>query len=131
MNHINETPQICWSVWGDNPTVSWNCHGGSFAITMKYPPLAVIDLSAHSLIAIIGNYDELGSENLLLYSYEGVLTKTLRAPALGSKAHFGRVSEAGNGVTASVGFFDNTGWVEREGYLDLESGNMRDFHRSY
>jgi hypothetical protein len=131
MSNINEAPQICWSIWDSNPTVSWNWYGRNFAITLKYPPLAVTDLSAHSLIAIIGNYDDLGSANLLLYSYDGVLTKTLTAPELGSKAHFGRVSETGNGVTASVGFFDKTGWVEREGYLDLESGNMRDFHRSY
>jgi len=131
VSNISQTPQICWSVWDASPTVSWNCYGRNFAVTLKNPPLAVVDLAAHSLIAIVGSYDDFGSANLLLYSYDGVLKKTLSAPELGLKAHFGRVSETGDSVTASVGFFDKAIWVERDGKLDIENGSMAQLHRSY
>lgn len=100
-------------------------------IFLKRPPLSVENLSGHSLVAIVGNFDEFASENLLLYSYDGVLMKTLSAPELGLKAHFGRVSQTLDEVSAVVGFFDKTGWVEQSGNLDLKDGTIEQLHRSY
>jgi hypothetical protein len=131
VNSNNQTLKINWSVWDNNPTVSWNCHGNVTTVSLKRPPLSVANLSDHSLVAIVGNYDEFGSKNMLLYSYDGVLKQTLAAPELGSKAHFGRVSETLDGVGAVVGFFDKTGWVERAGNLDLKDGTIEQLHRSY
>jgi hypothetical protein len=100
-------------------------------VSLKKPPLSVANLSGHALIAIVGDYEELGSANLLLYSYAGTLLQTLAAPALGSKAHFGGVLETADGVSATIGFFDETGWVERAGKLNLLNGAIEHLHRSY
>jgi hypothetical protein len=131
MESINNIPEISWSVWKKSPIVSWCCGGVNFNAVLKRPPLAVADLSLHSLIAIVGSYDEFGSANLLLYSYDGVLKKTLTAPALGTKAHFGRVTQTQNKVSAVVGFFDETGWTEKEGFLNLTDGTIEQLHRAY
>lgn len=80
MESTGGTLQIDWSVWESNSTVSWNYRGTTFNAVLAKPPLSVADLSLHSLIAIVGSYDEFGSANLLLYSYFGVLKKTLTAP---------------------------------------------------
>jgi hypothetical protein len=88
------------------------------------------NLPGHSLVAIAGSYDDLGSANLLLYSYDGVLRQMLVAPQLGSSSHFGRVAEMYDGVSAVIGFYDNFGWVEREG-TDLKNGTIGQLHRSY
>lgn len=131
MNKANPTLQFNWSIWDDSPVVSWACDGKASTVSLKNPPLSVANLPAHSLVAIVGNYDDLGSANLLLYSYDGVLRQTLAAPELGPKAHFGTVSETPDGVSAVVGFFDKTGWVERAGKLNLKDGTLEQLHRSY
>lgn len=131
MDGTNNAPQINWSVWGNNSTVSWNYQGNDFSAILKMPPLSVADIPLHSLIAIVGNYEEFGSTNLLLYSYDGGLVKTLTAPDLGAGAHFGRVYENHGKVSAAIGFIDKTGWVEKEGSLDMEEGTIAQLHRSY
>ena len=131
MESTGGTLHIDWSGWGSNSTVSWNYRGTTFNAVLAKPPLSVADLSLHSLIAIVGSYDEFGSANLLLYSYDGVLKKTLTAPDLGAKAHFGRVLQIQNKVSAVVGFFDETDWIEREGFLDLSDGTIDQLHRAY
>jgi hypothetical protein len=131
VNDTNDAPQINWSVWDNNPIVSWSYQGNDFAVTLETPPISVVDLPFHTLVAIIGSYDDFGLGNLLLYSYDGILKQKLAAPDLGPKAHFGRVSENRDRVSAVVGFYDNGEWVEKEGYLDLKHGTMERFHRSY
>jgi hypothetical protein len=131
VNDVNPTIQINWSVWDNSPIISWSCDGKVSAVSLKKPPLSVTNLSGHSLIAIVGDYEDLGSANLLLYSYDGTLLKTLVAPEIGSKAHFGRVLETPDGVSATIGFFDKTGWVERAGKLNLSNGTIEQLHRSY
>jgi hypothetical protein len=125
------TLQFDWSIWDNRPAVAWTYDGKASTVTLRKPPLSVANLPDHSLVAVIGDYDDLGSANLLLYSYDGVLRQTLVAPELGSKAHFGSVSETHGGVSAVVGFFDKTGWVERAGKLNLKDGTLVQLHRSY
>jgi hypothetical protein len=131
VNSANAVLYLNWSVWDDNPTVSWDCDGNTASIFLKKAPLSVAHLSAHSLLAIVGNYDEFGSKNLLLFSYDGTFQRTLIAPDLGFGAHFGSVAETQSGVCATVGFFDKTGWIERAGNLNLDDGTMEQLHRSY
>lgn len=131
MGSNNQEPQINWSVWDRNPLVSWDYRGNVFTVALEKPPLSVSHLPCHSLIAIAGHYDDFGSENLFLYTYDGLLKKTLTAPALGVKAHFGRVFENHDKLSAVVGFFDETGWVEREGFLDINDGSFAEVHRTY
>ena len=131
MESTGGTLHIDWSGWGSNSTVSWNYRGTTFNAVLAKPPLSVADLSLHSLIAIVGSYDEFGSANLSLYSYDGVLKKTLTAPALGTKAHFGRVTQTQDKVSVVVGFFDETGWTEKEGFLNLTDRTIEQLHRAY
>lgn len=131
MSSVSHAPQINWSVWDKSATVSWRCNGQTFAIVFNKPPLSVTDLSSHSLIGIAGSYDEFGSENLLLYTYDGILQQTFIAPELGASAHFGRILENRGRVCAIVGFFDKIGWVEMEGDLDLVDGTLDQLHRGY
>lgn len=125
------TLKINWSVWDRNPTVSWTCDGILVSVTMKLPPIAVSHLQGHELIAVIGNYDEFGSENLLLYSYDGALRQTIAAPVLGRNAQFGGVLENGAEIQATVGFQIDTMWKEEAGILSLDDGTVTNFHRSY
>lgn len=125
------TLQINWSVWGRNPTVSWTCDGILASVTMKLPPVAVSHLKSRELIAVIGNFDEFGSENLLLYSYDGTLQHTITAPALGKNAQFGGVSEKNGDIQATVGFQTDTVWKEEAGRLNLDDGTVTNLHRSY
>lgn len=131
MNKFNQELKINWSVWDDNPTVAWIYRGENFHVSLRTPPLSVVDLPRHALVGIVGNYEDLGSENLLFYSYNGLLVKKLAAPNLGSKSQFGRVFEVLDKVNATVGFFDQTGWVEKVGTLNIEDGTMGQFHRNY
>jgi hypothetical protein len=131
MDSNNHAPQINWSVWDRNPVVSWSYERNVFTVALERPPLSVSDLPGHSLIAIVGHYDDFGSENLLLYTYNGLLKKKLAAPNFGLKAHFGRVSENHDKLSAVVGFFDKAGWVEREGLLDITDGSLALVHRTY
>lgn len=98
---------------------------------MKLPPVAVSHLQIRKLIAIVGNFDEFGSENLLLYSYDGTLQHTITAPALGHNAQFGSVTENNGDVEATVGFWTGTVWKEEAGRLNLADGTITNLHRSY
>lgn len=131
MTSANQNLQFHWSVWDNNPVVSWTYDGKSACVSLTKPPLAVANLENHSLVGIVGDYDEFGSSNLALYSYDGVLRQTFVAPQLGVDARFGRVSEIPDGVSVVIGFYDKTGWVEREGKLNLVDGTIGQLHRSY
>lgn len=131
MNSAFPDIQFNWSVWDNNPTVSWICNGNTVSVSLGKPPLSVANLPTQSLVAIVGNYDDFGSENLLLYSYDGALQRKFAAPQLGSNARFGRVSETPDGISAVVGFYDETGWVEKAGALNLGDGTIGQLHRSY
>lgn len=123
--------QFNWSVWDNNPTVSWTRDGVAVSVSLSKPPISVTNLATQSLIAIVGNFDELGSSNLLLYSYDGVLRRRFVAPDLGAEAQFGRVLEMPDGVSVIIGFYDQTGWVEKWGKLDIKDGTIGELHRSY
>ena len=125
------TFQINWSVWDGNPTVSWTCDGILASITMKPPPVAASHLQSHELIAAIGNFDEFGSANLLLYSYNGTLQHRITAPALGKNAQFGEVSENNGDIQVTVGFQTDTLWKEEAGRLSLDDGTVINLHRNY
>lgn len=98
---------------------------------MKLPPVAVSHLQGHELIAVVGNFDEFGSENLRLYSYDGTLQRTITAPALGKNAQFGGVSENNGDIQATVGFQTDTVWKEEAGRLNIDQGTVTNLHRSY
>jgi hypothetical protein len=123
--------QINWSIWDRNPTVSWTCDGILASVTMKLPPVAVSHLQSRELIAVIGNFDEFGSANLLLYSYNGALQHTITAPALGKNSQFGGVLDNNGDVQATLGFQTDTAWKEEAGRLNLDDGTVTDLHRSY
>lgn len=123
--------QINWSVWDGNPTVSWTCDGISAAVTLQLPPIAVSHLQGRELVAVIGNFDEFGSANLLLYSYDGTLQQVITAPVLGENSQFGGVLEKNGDIQATVGFQTGAVWKEEAGQLNLDDGTVTNVHRSY
>jgi hypothetical protein len=131
MSTSSPTLKINWSVWDGNPTVNWDVDGVSVSVTMKLPPISVTHLQNRELIAVVGNYDEFGSANLLLYSYDGKLQKTMTAPPLGDKAQFGGVTESAGSLQSSFGFQVDGKWKEEAGLLSLEDGTVTDIHRNY
>lgn len=124
--------KILWSVWDNNPLVSWEYKGKSVEVKFNAPPVSVAILPINELIGIIGRYDELGSANLQTYDYEGNLQKTYTAPSLGEESQFGGAREIGLGqIEAMVGFKNESGWNDQAGTLDLNTGSLGGIHRSY
>jgi hypothetical protein len=56
---------IDWSVWQRNPVVSWVWEGASACVIFQKPPLAVCPLATLGKMAIVGDFEECGPENLL------------------------------------------------------------------
>lgn len=131
MSTSSHTLKINWSVWDGNPTVSWDIDGTPVSVTMRLPPVSVTHLQNHELIAVVGNFDEFGSANLLLYSYDGKLQQTITAPSLGENAQFGGVKECDGLLQSIVGFLVDGKWKEEAGSLNLEDGTVTKLHRSY
>lgn len=136
MNNANtmqksSTLQINWSIWDNNPTVSWACDGKLASVSMKLPPIAVSILPKHEMIAIVANYDEFGSDNLLMYSYDGLLLHTFTAPSFGQDSQFGGVIENGENVDVIVAFKSDSIWKEEAGVLNLSKGTLTGVHRNY
>jgi hypothetical protein len=132
MQISSHTVQINWSVWDRNPTVSWTCDGILASVTMKLRPVAISHFQCHELIAIIGNFDEFGSANLLLYTYDGTLQHTITAPALGQNTQFGGASENNGELQATFGWFQiDAMWKEETGRLNLDDGTVTSLHRTY
>jgi hypothetical protein len=132
MEHQRNSVKIMWSVWDGSPTVSWRWDGGDAKITLRLPPISVIALPNYGVIAIAGNAEEFGGNNLLFYTYEGKLLRVYSAPSIGNKAQFSGVSEANGEVTGIVAYEGDDGaWVEEAGKLGLETGVLTDLHRSY
>jgi hypothetical protein len=125
------TLKINWSIWDRNPTVSWICDGILASVTMKLPPVAVSHLQSRELIAVVGDFDEFGSANLLLYSYDGTHQQTIAAPTLGKNAQFGEVLENNKDIEATLGFQIDAVWKEETGHLNLDDGTVINLHRSY
>jgi hypothetical protein len=98
---------------------------------MKLPPIAVFHLQSREMIAVIGDFDEFGSSNLLLYSYDGVLQHTITAPDRGQTSQFGGVTENNGEIYGIVGFQTDTGWKEEAGLLNLDDGVVTNLHRNY
>lgn len=95
------------------------------------PPISVAHLAAHHAVAIVGNYNELGSDNLCLYSYSGDLIRTYSAPNLGKDAQFGAIRESGDDLEVTVGYNENDRWLEMAGRLNPDDGSVSQMHRSY
>lgn len=123
--------KIIWSVWDSNPIVSWRWAGGTTTIEMKVPPISVMPLSKHQMVALIGNYDEFGSQNLRLYAQDGTLIHAYSAPAYGDDPQFGAIQEVGEAIEVLIGYRDKGCWVEVAGRLDIASGCIENIHRGY
>lgn len=129
MNNISV--KINWTVWDNNPTVCWTSDGRTTTISMRLPPIAVSHLSNIQSIAIVGNFDEFGSSNLMFYSYDGKLIRKFAAPNLGSSAQFVGVEEITQGLQVIVGFRTNSGsWAEQAGVFNAGDGTVSNLHRS-
>jgi hypothetical protein len=127
----NKSLQINWSVWENNPIVSWTLNGTLSKVALKQPPVAVAHISRLSVIAVVGNFEEFGAANLLFYSYDGSLKKSFSAPVLGGDARFSGVSENGQFVEVIVSFKSDSIWQEKRGRLNLSDGTVTDLHRNY
>ena len=123
--------KIDWSVWDNNSTVSWNFNANSIRVEMKMPPLGVANLKSKSLIAIVGRFDEFGSSNLLLYSYEGIFQRTFNAPPLGKCSQFTSISESNGIVNVGIGFEIDSEWEEKSAQFNVIDGTLTNYHRSY
>jgi hypothetical protein len=95
------------------------------------PPIAVTDLSRLARVAIVGNFQEFGSENLRLYFYDGSFDKSFAAPSLGPEAQFGAIQQTASGFEALVGYQGDQGWNEIAGRWDPSSGIVEGLHRTY
>jgi hypothetical protein len=98
---------------------------------MKMPPISVAHLASQHVVAIVGDYSELGSENLRFYSYSGDLIKVYSAPGLGKDAQFGAIRESGNDLEVTVGYQGDDRWVEVAGKLNPDDGSVSQMHRGY
>ncbi|MDO8040278.1 hypothetical protein [Janthinobacterium sp. SUN137] len=123
--------KINWSVWDNNSTVSWDFNANSIRVEIKMPPLGVANLKSKSLIAIVGRFDEFGSSNLLLYSYEGILQRAFKAPPLGKCSQFTSVSESNGIVSVGIGFETDSDWGEKSAHFNVIDGTLTNYHRSY
>ena len=123
--------KITWSVWDSSPVVLWSSEDGAFSVERKLPPIAVSLLPRQKMIAIVGDYAELGSCNLLFYSLDGKLVRTLAAPKYGEDSQFGWVEETENGLEVVVGYCIDGIWVEKKGKLDWVTGDVSELHGNY
>ena len=123
--------KINWSVWDNNSTVSWDFNANSIKVEMKMPPLGFANLKSKSLIAIVGRFDEFGSLNLLLYSYEGIFQRAFKAPSLGKCSQFTSVSESNGIVSVGIGFETDSEWGEKSAQLNIIDGKLTNYHRGY
>lgn len=123
--------KINWSVWDSNPVVAWEWNGAIVSIRMKIPPSGVCDVESRKLMAIVGNFNEFSSSNLLLYSYEGILQRVFTAPDLGNFSQFSSVSEWNGSVSVSVAFEADNHWEEKAAKFNIDNGAFSNFHRHY
>lgn len=124
------TVKINWSVWDNNPVVSWTFDGTAASVSLRLPPISVSNLPTHKMLGVVGSHEEFGSSNLFLYSYDGILIHTFTAPDLGTSSQFGAVAEQDGHVTATIGFKSDSGWKEQAGHLNLQDGTLDNLHRS-
>jgi hypothetical protein len=125
--------EIEWSVWDKSPLVKWRWKEKTVSLNFENPPLAVVPLPSHRLVAIAADWQDYGSNNLLLYSFDGILHKSFGAPDLGDQSRFGSVQEIDGGATveAVIAYFKGGHWLEMAGILDIQNGTMSNFHRAY
>lgn len=83
-------------------------------------------------MAIVGDFEECGSENLFIYSSAGKLLRRYHAPALGANAQFGAAREVGAAIEVTVGYLGDQGrWIETAGTLNPQDGSVTGLHREY
>ena len=123
--------KITWSVWDSSPVVSWTSEDDVISVERKFQPIAVSLLSRQQMIAIVGDYAELGSCNLLFYSLDGKLVRTFAAPKYGEDSQFGGIEETENCLEVVVGYRASGAWVEKKGKLDWVTGDVTELHRHY
>lgn len=129
---MSNTLVINWSVWDRNPVVSWSWDGVSARVAFQRPPIAVCPLVVQGEMAIVGDFEECGSENLFVYSRAGALLRKYQAPTLGANAQFGSVREVDATLEVTVGYSGDQGqWVEAAGTLNTQDGSITDLHRGY
>ncbi len=122
--------KINWTVWDKSERVEWIAKDQTITLTFRAIPLSVIPLKLTTLVAVCGRFDEFGSENLLLFDFEGNLVKKILAPELGSRAHFGSVSELNSfELRAQIGFFEYEVFREQQCMLNLKTGRFSNFLR--
>jgi hypothetical protein len=132
MDHQRNQVKIMWSVWDGNPDIFWHWAGRNVKITLRLPPISVVALPSYGIIAITGNAEEFGGNNLIFYTFEGNLLRTYSAPPHLKNAQFSGVSETNDEVVAIVAYETDDGcWIEEAGKLNLETGFLTDLHRSY
>jgi hypothetical protein len=123
---------MLWSVWDNNSVVSWEFLGKSYSVDMKMSPIAVAVFPKHQLVAITGNFDVFGPENLKTYHWNGEFCRSYRAPDLGDQTQFGGARELESGaVEVLIGFYDSGVWKDKAGLLNLDTGEVDDLHRNY
>ncbi|GAB3263545.1 hypothetical protein GCM10027296_39100 [Chitinimonas naiadis] len=129
---MSSAPVIDWSVWDGKSVVPWIWGGVSAQVAFQRPPVAVCPLVTRGQMAIIGDFEEFGAENLLVYSSGGTLWRRYQAPSLGEGARFGSVREVGAALEVTIGYQEDKGrWIEVAGTLNLDDGSVSGLHRGY
>ena len=67
--------KINWSVRDKSNKVEWTSSKKIIVLEFSNPPLSVTPFKVNKLIAIAGNSEEFGSENLLFFDESGTLVK--------------------------------------------------------
>jgi len=121
-----------WSVWDNNPIVSWDYDGVRRSVDMEVPPASAAVLPKHGLVSIVGTYDALGSTNLRTYFPDGRLCRSYQAPNLGEMSQFATVLELPTGqLEVVIGYQSDGVWHDVAGQLDLASGEVSNIRRGY
>jgi hypothetical protein len=129
---MSHSLSIDWSVWDRNPVVSWVWNGLAARVVFQKPPIAVCPLIRLGKMAIAGNFEEFGPENLLIYSSTDLLLRKYCAPAFGSNPQFGWIDAAGGALEVAVGYKDERGlWMDMIGQLNPDDGSISKLRRGY
>ncbi|MDP4494063.1 hypothetical protein [Vibrio sp. AH4] len=123
---------VHWSYWDKESTVRWNFNDLMYIQQFSYPPIAVSVLTNSRIIAISCHFEEFGSNNLNLFTFDGTLIRSLFAPAVGDKVTFGALTETSNDrIQAQVCYYERSVFKEQLCYIELDSGECSGFSRGY
>ncbi len=122
--------KINWSVWEKSNKVEWTFSNQNIVLEFSKPPLSVTPFKVNKLIAIVGNSEEFGSENLIFFDESGTLIKKLVAPELGENSHFGSATELDKeNIRAKIGYFELGVFQEQQCTINFSSGAASSFCR--